>query len=60
VRALLGTLTDGLTQDHWVLMTTADADDPARHLHARAGWQVVGPGLRDGQVVLGRRRPTDT
>ena len=37
-------------------MTTADADDPARRLYARAGWEVIGPGLRDGQVVMGRRR----
>jgi hypothetical protein len=41
-------------------MTTADADDPARHLYARAGWEVVGPGLRDDQVVMARRRVTDT
>ncbi len=56
--ALLDLLTEGLSQERWLLMTTADADDPARHLYARAGWEVVGPGLRDGQVVMGRRRPT--
>ena len=55
-RTLLDRLTDGLPQARWVLMTTGDADDPARHLYARAGWQVIGPGLRDGQVVMGRRR----
>jgi ribosomal protein S18 acetylase RimI-like enzyme len=54
---LLHRLTDGLTHERWLLMTTADAQDPARHLYARAGWQVVGPGLRDDQVILGRRRP---
>lgn len=59
-RGLLSRVTDGLPQERWLLMTTADAADPARHLYARAGWEVVGPGLRDGQVVLGRRRPTDT
>jgi hypothetical protein len=37
-----------------------DADDPARHLYARAGWEVTGPGLDDGRVILGRRRPTGT
>jgi hypothetical protein len=37
-------------------MTTADAADPARHLYAQAGWQVVGPGLRDDQVIMGRAR----
>jgi len=54
-RGLLDRLTCGLTQERWVLMTTADTDDPARHLYARAGWEVIGPGLRDGQVVMGRR-----
>ncbi len=56
-RDLLARLCDGLEQEHWVLMTTADADDPARHLYAHGGWQVLGPGLLDGQVVMGRRRP---
>ena len=55
-RTLLDRLTEGLPQERWVLMTTADADDPARRLYARAGWEVIGPGLRDGQVVMGRRR----
>jgi ribosomal protein S18 acetylase RimI-like enzyme len=59
-RRLLDRLTLGLPHDRWVLMTTADADDPARHLYARAGWEVVGPGLRDDQVVMARRRVTDT
>jgi ribosomal protein S18 acetylase RimI-like enzyme len=57
--ALLARLTGSLPHERWVLMTTADAEDPARHLYARAGWEVIGPGLRDGQVVMGRRRPTD-
>jgi ribosomal protein S18 acetylase RimI-like enzyme len=58
-RELLDRLTRDLPHDRWVLMTTADAHDPARRLYARAGWEVIGPGLRDGQVVMGRRRPTD-
>jgi ribosomal protein S18 acetylase RimI-like enzyme len=58
-RTLLDRLTEGLPQERWVLMTTADADDPARRLYARAGWEVIGPGLRDSQVVIGRRRATD-
>jgi GNAT superfamily N-acetyltransferase len=58
--ALLERLTDGLPHERWVLMTTSDAVDPARRLYARTGWEVVGPGLRDGQVVMGRRRPTRT
>ncbi len=56
-RALLRRLTDGLPQERWTLMTTADATDPARHLYATEGWEVLGPGLRDVQVILGRRRP---
>jgi len=54
-RGLLDRVTDGLAQERWVLMTTADEDDPARHLYAGAGWEVIGPGLREGQVVMGRR-----
>jgi ribosomal protein S18 acetylase RimI-like enzyme len=54
--ALLRCMCEGLTQERWTLMTTADADDPARRLYARAGWEVLGPGLRDGQVIMGRRR----
>jgi len=53
---LMARLCDGLDQEHWLLMTTADADDPARHLYAHGGWEVLGPGLRDGQVVMGRHR----
>jgi ribosomal protein S18 acetylase RimI-like enzyme len=55
-RALLHALCEGLPQQRWLLMTTADADDPARRLYAAEGWQVVGPGLRDGQVIMGRHR----
>jgi ribosomal protein S18 acetylase RimI-like enzyme len=57
-RALLRALCSELTQDRWLLMTTADAEDPARHLYAADGWQVIGPGLGDAQVIMGRRRPT--
>jgi ribosomal protein S18 acetylase RimI-like enzyme len=55
---LLRAVTRDLPQARWTLMTSADADDPARHLYAREGWQVIGPGLGDGQVTMGRRRPT--
>lgn len=56
---LLRALTRGLSQDRWLLMTTDDADDPARHLYASHGWQVIGPGLRSGQVIMGTHRETD-
>jgi GNAT superfamily N-acetyltransferase len=54
-RGLLQGLTRDLPHARWTLMTTADADDPARRLYASEGWEVVGPGLRDGQVIMGRR-----
>jgi ribosomal protein S18 acetylase RimI-like enzyme len=57
-RALMRQITRGLPHERWTLMTTSDADDPARRLYASEGWQVIGPGLRDGQVILGRRPPT--
>jgi hypothetical protein len=46
--------TDGGVQDRWLLRTSADAKNPARHLYLRVGWEVLGPGLRDGQVIMGR------
>ncbi len=56
-RALLREVTRDLPNPRWTLMTSADAEDPARHLYASEGWQVIGPGLSDGQVTMGRRRP---
>jgi GNAT superfamily N-acetyltransferase len=53
---LLAAITDGLPHERWLLMTTSDARDPARRLYARHGWQVLGPGLGEGSVVMGRRR----
>ncbi len=52
--ALIRVLTDKIPHPRWVLMTTADAGDPARHLYAKEGWEVIGPGLRDDQVIMGR------
>ena len=54
-RRLLDTLTAGLPHERWLLMTTADADDPARRLYAATGWSVVGPGLEADQVIMGRQ-----
>lgn len=59
-RALLREVTRDLPHRRWTLMTTADADDPARRLYAQEGWEVIGPGLSDSQVMMGRRGPTDT
>src|SRR3954454_7899292 len=51
---VLRTVVEGLEHPRWLLMTTADADDPARRLYAAQGWELVGPALRDGQVIMGR------
>lgn len=56
-RRLLAVLTDGLDQSRWVLMTTADPDDPARRLYGSTGWAVIGPGLSEGRVIMGQARP---
>jgi ribosomal protein S18 acetylase RimI-like enzyme len=56
-RALLREVTRDLPNPRWTLTTSGDAEDPARHLYASEGWQVIGPGLIDGQVTMGRRRP---
>lgn len=56
---LLEALTTGLPHERRLLMTTADPDDPARRLYARTGWSVLGPGLGDDRVVMGRLRGDD-
>ena len=56
-RQLMEALTDGLPQPRWVLMTSSDPDDPARRLYRSNGWAVIGPGLSDKQVIMGRAWP---
>ncbi|MDR7254524.1 ribosomal protein S18 acetylase RimI-like enzyme [Nocardioides sp. BE266] len=56
-RQLMAVLTAGLEESRWVLMTSADADDPARHLYRSMGWAVIGPGLSPDQVIMGRSWP---
>ncbi|WP_250031150.1 GNAT family N-acetyltransferase [Paractinoplanes maris] len=51
IRALLADLEPGRV----LLMATADSTDPARRLYASAGWQVLGPGIGPGTVILGMR-----
>lgn len=51
---LMAALTDGLEHSRWVLMTAADPDDPARRLYRSTGWAVIGPGLSEGKVIMGR------
>ena len=52
---LLDAVTADLPHDRWLLMTTTEAEDPARRLYASRGWTPVGRGLTEQQVILGRR-----
>ena len=54
-RALVRALLDGLPHDRLLLMTTADPADPARRLYGSEGWQVIGPGVGEGTVIMGKR-----
>jgi ribosomal protein S18 acetylase RimI-like enzyme len=54
---LLDEITEGLPQERWLLMTSADESDPARRLYAGHGWHVLGDGIGDGTVIMGHRRP---
>jgi GNAT superfamily N-acetyltransferase len=56
-RQLMAALTDGLDHARWVLMTSSDPGDPARRLYRSTGWAVIGPGLSDDRVIMGRARP---
>ncbi len=54
-RALMDALLDGLPHERLLLMTTAESSDPARRLYATEGWQVLGPGIGAGTVIMGKR-----
>jgi len=54
-RALVRALVAGLDHDRLLLMTTADATDPARRLYAAEGWEVIGPGIGADTVIMGKR-----
>ena len=55
-RGLTSVLLYGLPHERLLLMTSADPSDPARQLYDSEGWQVLGPGFGEGQVIMGRRR----
>lgn len=59
-RTLMRVLTTDLPHERWLLMTTDDADDPARRLYAAEGWTVLGRGVGEHTVVMGRTRTTST
>ena len=54
-RGLMHVLLEGLPHERLLLMTSSDPSDPARRLYASEGWHVLGPGIGDGTVILGRR-----
>jgi GNAT superfamily N-acetyltransferase len=54
-RALLRDVLDGLPHERLLLMTTSEASDPARILYASEGWAVVGAGIGDATVIMGKR-----
>jgi ribosomal protein S18 acetylase RimI-like enzyme len=54
-RRLLRAVVEGLPHRRLLLMTTADAADPARRLYASEGWRVLGPGIGEATVIMGRR-----
>lgn len=58
-RELMRALLDGLLHERSVLMTSSDASDPARRLYESEGWHVLGPGIREGTVIMGRRLVED-
>lgn len=54
-RALMRAITDGLPHERLLLMTTADPADPARRLYESEGWRVIGPGIGERTVIMGKR-----
>ncbi len=53
-RRLLRTVVADLPHQRWLLMTTDDPTDPARRLYAAEGWRVLGRGVGEHTVVMGR------
>jgi GNAT superfamily N-acetyltransferase len=53
-RQLMQILLEGLPHERLLLMTSSDPSDPARQLYASEGWSVLGPGIGDGRVIMGR------
>jgi hypothetical protein len=54
-RGLLHALLEGLPHERLLLMTSSDPSDPARRLYASQGWHVLGPGVGNATVIMGRR-----
>jgi ribosomal protein S18 acetylase RimI-like enzyme len=54
-RSLMHALLEGLPHQRLLLMTSSDPTDPARRFYVSEGWQVIGPGIGDSTVIMGRR-----
>jgi hypothetical protein len=54
-RGLMHVLVEGPPHERLLLMTSSDPSGPARRLYASEGWHVLGPGIGDGTVIMGRR-----
>jgi hypothetical protein len=44
----------GLSHERLLLMTTSDPSDVARRLYASEGWRVLGPGIAEATVIMGK------
>jgi ribosomal protein S18 acetylase RimI-like enzyme len=56
-RRLMRVLLEGLPHERLLLMTSSDPSDPARRLYSSEGWRVLGPGIGEETVIMGRRAP---
>jgi ribosomal protein S18 acetylase RimI-like enzyme len=57
-RALMRAVLDDVTNPRLLLMTSADPSDPARRLYASEGWEVLGSGIGEDTVIMGKRSAT--
>jgi GNAT superfamily N-acetyltransferase len=55
-RVLIHAVLEHVTNERLLLMTSNDPADPARRLYASEGWEVLGAGIGDGTVIIGKRR----
>jgi len=54
-RGLMHALLERLPHERLLLMTSSDPSDPARLLYASERWHVLGRGIGDATVIMGRR-----
>ena len=59
-RGLLHAVVNGIEHERLLLMATSDATDPARRLYDSEGWRVIGPGIGEGAIIMGKRTDEPT